>query len=182
MSRQIKNKYFNLNPAPTHVRMQIDANMSSLTLPTSDIDLDLLTLPVPEAGDFVEFLLLYPLLLVKTLFCKAEITVMMTVGLFDVTVSVDVGEIVQICAHNYRSKTYQISFEYCRNCLLCNRNCEYYRFFQWRTWNFSVGVGGLARNFFRGDSTNSVKNRGHRERGSGGGSPLVSGSTQLANE
>jgi hypothetical protein len=31
-------------------------------------------------------------------------------------------------------------------------------------------------------STNSVEDRGQREQGSGGGSPLVRGSTQFANE
>ena len=35
---------------------------------------------------------------------------------------------------------------------------------------------GVPRNFFRGGSTNSVEDRGQRERGSGGGSPLVRGS------
>ena len=37
---------------------------------------------------------------------------------------------------------------------------------------------GVSRNFFRegGGSTNSVEDRGERERGSGGGSPLVRGS------
>ena len=35
---------------------------------------------------------------------------------------------------------------------------------------------GVPRNFVRGGSTNSVEDRGHRERGSGGGSPLVRGS------
>ena len=38
---------------------------------------------------------------------------------------------------------------------------------------------GVARNFFRGEgggSTNSVEDRGQRERGSGGGSLLVRGS------
>jgi hypothetical protein len=45
------------------------------------------------------------------------------------------------------------------------------------------GGGGYARNFFGGgSSTNSVEDRGQRERGSGGGSPLVRGSTQFANE
>jgi hypothetical protein len=39
-----------------------------------------------------------------------------------------------------------------------------------------------ARNFLRGDSTNSVEDRGQRERGSGGGGPLVRGFTQFANE
>jgi len=37
---------------------------------------------------------------------------------------------------------------------------------QWRTQDFSSGGG----------STNSVEDRGQRERGSGGGSPLVRGS------
>ena len=35
---------------------------------------------------------------------------------------------------------------------------------------------GVPRNFVRGGSTNSVEDRGHRERGSGGGSFLVRGS------
>jgi hypothetical protein len=35
---------------------------------------------------------------------------------------------------------------------------------------------------FEGGSTNSVEDRGQRERGSGGGSPLVRGSAQFANE
>jgi hypothetical protein len=43
---------------------------------------------------------------------------------------------------------------------------------QWRTQDFFRG-GGL---------TNSVEDRGQRERGSGGGSPLVRGSTKFANE
>jgi len=38
---------------------------------------------------------------------------------------------------------------------------------QWRTQEVCSGVGG---------STNSVEDRGERERGSGGGSPLVRGS------
>jgi uncharacterized spore protein YtfJ len=33
-----------------------------------------------------------------------------------------------------------------------------------------------------GGSTNSVENRGQKERGSGSGSPLVRGSAQFANE
>jgi hypothetical protein len=49
------------------------------------------------------------------------------------------------------------------------------------TRNFFSG-GGYARNFFRGGSTNSVEDRRQRERGSGGGSPLVRGSTRFANE
>jgi hypothetical protein len=44
-------------------------------------------------------------------------------------------------------------------------------FYQWRT-----------QEFFSGGSTSSVEDRGQRERRSGGGSPLVSGSTQFANE
>jgi hypothetical protein len=36
--------------------------------------------------------------------------------------------------------------------------------------------------FFLGGSTNSVEGRGQRERGSGGGSPLVRGSTKFADE
>jgi len=35
---------------------------------------------------------------------------------------------------------------------------------------------GVPRNFVRGGSTNSVEDRGQRERGTGGGSPLVRGS------
>jgi hypothetical protein len=44
--------------------------------------------------------------------------------------------------------------------------------------------GGLRQDFFSGEgvSTNSVEDRGQRERGSGGGSPLVMGSTQFKNE
>ena len=46
--------------------------------------------------------------------------------------------------------------------------------------NFNTNVpqtSGVPRNFFRGGgSTNSVEDRGQRERGSGGGSPLVRGS------
>jgi hypothetical protein len=41
------------------------------------------------------------------------------------------------------------------------------------------GRGGYTRNFFGGGS---VEDRGQREWGSGGGSPLVRGSTQFANE
>jgi hypothetical protein len=45
----------------------------------------------------------------------------------------------------------------------------------------SVAYPGI---FFGGEgvSTNSVEDRGQRERGSGGGSPLVRGSTQFSNE
>jgi hypothetical protein len=48
--------------------------------------------------------------------------------------------------------------------------------FQWRTQNI-FGGGEFARNFFRGGSTNSVEERGQRERRSGGGSPPVRGAT-----
>jgi hypothetical protein len=42
---------------------------------------------------------------------------------------------------------------------------------------------GVPRNFFRwGESTISVADIGQRERGSGGGSPLVRGSAQFSNE
>jgi hypothetical protein len=40
---------------------------------------------------------------------------------------------------------------------------------------------GVTPGIFFG-STNLVEDRGKRERGSGGGSPLVRGSTQFANE
>ena len=41
----------------------------------------------------------------------------------------------------------------------------------------SLTSSGVPRNFVRGGgSTNSVKDRGQRERGTGGGSPLVRGS------
>jgi hypothetical protein len=43
---------------------------------------------------------------------------------------------------------------------------------QWRT----------LESFFGGVSTNSVEDRGQRERESEGGSPLVRGSTQFSNE
>jgi hypothetical protein len=39
-----------------------------------------------------------------------------------------------------------------------------------------VESSGIPRNFVRGGSTNSVEDRGQREQGSGGGSPLVRGS------
>jgi hypothetical protein len=57
---------------------------------------------------------------------------------------------------------------------------------QWLTQEFFC-LGGLwQEGFFGGQgggmSTNSVEDRGQRERGSGGGNPLVRGSTQFANE
>jgi hypothetical protein len=44
-------------------------------------------------------------------------------------------------------------------------------------------ISGINRFFFGGGggSTNSVEDRGHREKGSGGGSPLVRGSAKFAN-
>jgi len=39
----------------------------------------------------------------------------------------------------------------------------------------TVLFSGVPRNFVRGDSTNSVEDRGQRERGYGGGSPIVRG-------
>jgi hypothetical protein len=43
------------------------------------------------------------------------------------------------------------------------------------------GVPGIFFGGGGGGSTNSVEDRGQREQGSGGGSPLVTGSTQFAN-
>jgi hypothetical protein len=48
--------------------------------------------------------------------------------------------------------------------------------------NFFQGGGVTPGIFFRGGSTNSVEDRGQKEWGSRGISPLVSGSTQFANE
>jgi hypothetical protein len=45
-----------------------------------------------------------------------------------------------------------------------------------------MGSSGVPRIFFREGSKNSVEDREQRERGSGGCSPLVRGSTQFANE
>jgi hypothetical protein len=61
----------------------------------------------------------------------------------------------------------------CLDFLKCNRGTG-------RTHSTS----GVPRNFFGGEggSTNSVDDRGQRERISGGGSPLVMGSTQFSNE
>ena len=47
------------------------------------------------------------------------------------------------------------------------------QYVQWRTQEFCSGGGG--------GSTNSVEDRGQRERGSGGGSPLVRGSGRSCN-
>jgi hypothetical protein len=57
---------------------------------------------------------------------------------------------------------------------------------QWRTQEF-FSEGGFTPGIFflaggGGMSTNSVEDRGQREWGSGGGSPLVRGSTQFSNE
>jgi hypothetical protein len=44
-------------------------------------------------------------------------------------------------------------------------------------WTYMTKFSGVPRNFVRGGgSKNSVEGRGQRERGSGGGSPLVTGS------
>jgi hypothetical protein len=54
-----------------------------------------------------------------------------------------------------------------------------------RVGKISPPTSGVPRSFFvrgRGGSTNSVKDRGKRERGSGDGSPLVRGSAQFTNE
>jgi hypothetical protein len=54
---------------------------------------------------------------------------------------------------------------------------------QWRTQEFFSWGGGFTPQIFFGvGSTNSVEDRVQRERGYGGGSPLVSGATQFANE
>jgi hypothetical protein len=47
---------------------------------------------------------------------------------------------------------------------------------------FSKGEVQVRNLFGAGGSTNSVEDRGQRERGSGGGSPLVKSSTKFANE
>ena len=51
--------------------------------------------------------------------------------------------------------------------LIRGLNCAIH--YQWRTQEFCSGVGGEG-------STNSVEDRGQREKGSGDGSPLVRGS------
>jgi hypothetical protein len=45
-----------------------------------------------------------------------------------------------------------------------------------------IGSSSVPRIFFRGGSTNSAEDRGQREWGSGGSSPLVRGFTQFVNE
>jgi len=50
------------------------------------------------------------------------------------------------------------------------------------TGTYVARGSGVPRNFVRGGgSTNSVEDRGQRERGSGGGSPLVRGSGASCN-
>jgi hypothetical protein len=44
------------------------------------------------------------------------------------------------------------------------------------------GCSGIPRNFVWGGSTNSTEDRGQKELGSEGSSPLVRGSVQFANE
>jgi hypothetical protein len=46
----------------------------------------------------------------------------------------------------------------------------------------AADISGIRRNFFQGGSTNSVQGKGQKEWESGGGSPLVRGSAQFANE
>ena len=49
-------------------------------------------------------------------------------------------------------------------------------------WRLTTVDSGVSRNFVRGGvPTNSVEDRGQRERGSGGGSPLVRGSRGSCN-
>jgi hypothetical protein len=55
------------------------------------------------------------------------------------------------------------------------------RFSNYFLMSVSSFDSGVPRNVFRGVSTNSVEDRGQRERGSGGGSLLVRGSAQFAN-
>ena len=45
----------------------------------------------------------------------------------------------------------------------------------------AISISGVPRIFFRGRSTNSVEDRGQRERGSWGGSPLARGSGESCN-
>jgi hypothetical protein len=54
--------------------------------------------------------------------------------------------------------------------------------FTYQQQNIYLRFSGVPRNFFWRGSTNSVENRGQRERGSGDGSPLVRGSAQFTNE
>jgi hypothetical protein len=77
------------------------------------------------------------------------------------------------------------SVEFCKLCILIVMLCS------GAPRNFFRGGGGkpgifsgegVRQEFFRGVSTNSVEDRQQRERGSGGRSPLVRGSTQFANE
>jgi hypothetical protein len=60
------------------------------------------------------------------------------------------------------------------------KHVQYYLVLQHVTKMYCVAVAypGI---FFRGSSTNSVKDRGQRERRSGSASPLVRGPTQFAN-
>jgi len=54
-----------------------------------------------------------------------------------------------------------------------------------RNLKFTLGPSGVPRNFVRGGEggvqQNAVEDRGQRERGSGGGSPLVRGSGSSCN-
>jgi hypothetical protein len=52
---------------------------------------------------------------------------------------------------------------------------EQSHFIRTASWTTTLIFSGVPRNFFRGGSTDSVEDRGQRERGSGGGSPIVRG-------
>jgi hypothetical protein len=51
-----------------------------------------------------------------------------------------------------------------------------YQIFNWGKWSRAT------QKFYSGGSTNSVDDRGHKEWGTGGGSPLIRGSTEFSNE
>jgi hypothetical protein len=59
---------------------------------------------------------------------------------------------------------------------------KYCHFIPMVLYSSSVVDSGVPRNLVWGGSTNSVEDRGQREQGSGGGSPLVRGSAQFAYE
>jgi hypothetical protein len=91
------------------------------------------------------------------------------------------------------SYLFSIEFIYFLICMLCS---DIVSIKDYTEWKFSImkgqligkymdGSSGVYKKFFSGGgggSTNSVEDRGQKERGSGGGSPLVRGSTQFANE
>jgi hypothetical protein len=94
----------------------------------------------------------------------------MQITVSDVSIALTLGYVqkkrailLAIIRHNYVSTKGRIS-------QLC---------FSYKISDITVAYPGI---FVRGGSTNSVEDRGQRERGSGGGSPLVRGSTQFSNE